>query len=54
MTEVPNLWLVFKIMFCSTVCTVGILLPIMAAPIAILLFIHYLKRSSQNKKGDTL
>lgn len=54
MTALPNLWFVLKIMFYSTVCTVGILLPITAVPIAIFLLIRYIKKSNKNKEGDSL
>lgn len=54
MTVLPNLWFVLKIMFYSTVCTVGILLPIMTVPITIFLFIRYMKKLNKNKEGDSL
>lgn len=50
MTAIPNIWMVIKIMFFSTVGTVAILLPIMAIPIAIFLIIRIIHRQNSEKE----
>lgn len=54
MVGLPNLWLVLKIIFCSTVGTVGILLSFLAIPTSIFLLIRYMEKFNKNKKGEQL
>lgn len=46
----PNIWIVLKIMFFSTIGTIGLLLPILAIPVAILLIFRNMKKN--DRKGE--
>lgn len=46
----PNIWIVLKIMFFSTIGTVGLLLPILAIPVA--LFLVFRNTKKNDRKGE--
>lgn len=54
MLAFPDLGLVLKIMFCTTVGTAGILLLLMAIPVSLFFLIRYMKKSNKNTKGNSL
>ena len=52
MIAIPDLWLVLKIMLCSTIGTAGILLSFLAIPISLFLLIRCMKKSNKDYKGE--
>ncbi len=46
----PNIWTVLKIMFFSTIGTVGLLLPILAIPVV--LFLVFRNMNKNDRKGE--
>ncbi len=46
----PNIWIVLKIMFFSTIGTVGILLPILVIPVTLFLIFRSIKK--YDRKGE--
>lgn len=49
----PNIWTVLKIMFFSTIGTVGLLLPILAIPVVlVVLFLVFRNMNKNDRKGE--